>query len=110
MNSRPIMDRVEARLRGEPYRRPERPAEVPKTEPPRPIWLDRLTAKGTASPSVSLRIDRRPTMRSIKRLLAVMGTIVALMALAPGASAGSHKDFHLDKTCGPDASEPLKFV
>jgi hypothetical protein len=45
MNATPIKDRVEARLRGEPIRRPERPAEVSKTEPPRPIWLDRLTAK-----------------------------------------------------------------
>jgi hypothetical protein len=49
-------------------------------------------------------------MHSIKRLLAITGTIVALMALAPAASAGSHKEFHLDKTCGPDASEPLGFV
>jgi hypothetical protein len=49
-------------------------------------------------------------MRSIKRLLAVMGTVVALMAFAPVASAGSHQDFHLDKTCAGDASEPLGFV
>jgi hypothetical protein len=49
-------------------------------------------------------------MRSIKRSLAVMGTIVALMALAPVASAGSHKDFHLDKTCADDPSEPLGYV
>ena len=48
-------------------------------------------------------------MNSIKRLLAVMGTIAVLMAVAPVASAGSH-GFHLDKTCGPDASEPLGFV
>jgi hypothetical protein len=49
-------------------------------------------------------------MDSIKRLLAVMGTIVALAALAPVASAGSHRAFHLDKTCGPDPSEPLGYV
>ena len=49
-------------------------------------------------------------MHAITRLLAVMGTIIALMALAPVASAGSHQDFHLDKTCAPDASEPLGFV
>ena len=49
-------------------------------------------------------------MHAIKRMLAVMGTIVALMALAPVASAGSHQDFHLDKTCAGDASEPLGFV
>jgi hypothetical protein len=45
MNFMPIKERVEARLRGEPVRRPVRPAEVSKTEPPRPVWLDRLTAK-----------------------------------------------------------------
>ena len=49
-------------------------------------------------------------MHAIKRLLAVMGTIIALMTLAPAASAGLHQDFHLDKTCAPDASEPLGFV
>jgi hypothetical protein len=49
-------------------------------------------------------------MHSIKRLLAVMGTIVALTALAPVATAGSPKDFHLDKTCAEDASEPLGYV
>ena len=48
-------------------------------------------------------------MRSIKRLLAVLATIVALMAFVPVASAGSNKDFHLDKTCGPDPSEPLGY-
>jgi hypothetical protein len=49
-------------------------------------------------------------MHSIKRLLAVMGTIVALMALAPVASAGSIQGFHLDKTCAADASEPLGYI
>jgi len=49
-------------------------------------------------------------MHSIKRLLAVMGTIVALMALAPVASAGSHQGFHLDKTCADDLSEPLGYI
>jgi hypothetical protein len=49
-------------------------------------------------------------MHSIKRLLAVVGTIVALMALAPVALAGSHQDFHLDKTCAGDASEPLGYI
>lgn len=48
-------------------------------------------------------------MPSIKRSLAVVGTIVALMALAPVASAGSHQGFHLDKTCADDASEPLGY-
>ena len=46
-------------------------------------------------------------MLSIKRLLTVIGVIVALTALAPVASAGSHKDFHLDKTCAEDPAEPL---
>ena len=48
-------------------------------------------------------------MDSIKRLLAVMGTIVALMALAPAASAGTHQAFHLDKTCALGPSEPLGY-
>jgi len=38
-----------------------------------------------------------------------MGTIVALTVLAPVASAGSHKTFHLDKTCSEDVSQPLGY-
>ena len=49
-------------------------------------------------------------MHSIKRLLAVIGTIVALMALAPVVSAGSAHDFHLNKTCAEDLSEPLGYI
>ena len=49
-------------------------------------------------------------MRSIKRLLALSGTIVALTVLAPVASAGSHQAFHLDKTCAEDLSEPLGYI
>jgi hypothetical protein len=49
-------------------------------------------------------------MLSIRRLLAVAGTIVALTVLAPVASAGSHHAFHLDKTCAEDPSEPLGFL
>lgn len=49
-------------------------------------------------------------MRSLKQLLAVVGTIVALTVLAPVASADSHHGFHLDKTCAGDASEPLGYV
>ena len=49
-------------------------------------------------------------MHSIKRSLAVMGTIVALMALAPVASAGSQQGFYLDKTCAEDLSEPLGYI
>ena len=48
-------------------------------------------------------------MHSI-RLVVTGAALVALMAFVPVASAGSNKDFHLDKTCGPDESEPLKFV
>ena len=50
------------------------------------------------------------TKLSIRRLLAVVGASVALMALAPGASAGSHQGFHLDKTCAEDLSEPLGYI
>jgi hypothetical protein len=49
-------------------------------------------------------------MHSIKRSLAVIGAIVALMTFAPVASAGSRHGFHLDKTCADDPSEPLLYV
>jgi hypothetical protein len=48
-------------------------------------------------------------MRSLMRLLAVSAAIVALTVLVPVTSAGTHKAFHLDKTCAEDASEPLGF-
>jgi hypothetical protein len=54
--------------------------------------------------------DTRQTRRPIRRWLAVMGTLVALMAVAPAASAGTHKGFYLDKTCAEDASEPLGYL
>ena len=53
---------------------------------------------------------RTLTMHSIRRLLAIMGTMVALMALAPVVSAGSQHDFYLDKTCAEDPSEPLGYI
>ena len=53
---------------------------------------------------------RGVTMHSIKRSLAALGAIVALMALAPVASAGSHQGFYLDKTCAEDLSEPLGYI
>jgi len=53
---------------------------------------------------------RKLTMHSIKRSLAVVGTIIALMTLAPVVSAGSHQAFHLDKTCAEDLSEPLGYI
>jgi hypothetical protein len=49
-------------------------------------------------------------MRSIKKLLAITGAIVALGVLAPVALAGSHQAFQLDKTCTGDSSEPLGYV
>ena len=49
-------------------------------------------------------------MHSVKRLLTVMGAIVALTVLAPTASAGTQRAFHLDKTCAEDPSEPLGYV
>lgn len=48
-------------------------------------------------------------MQSIKRLLAVTATIAAITGVAPAAAAGSRHEFHLDKTCTPDASEPLGY-
>jgi hypothetical protein len=49
--------------------------------------------------------------RTVRRLLTVTGaTIIALVALTPVALAGSDKGFHLDKTCGPDPTEPLGYV
>ena len=49
-------------------------------------------------------------MHSIKRSLAVTGAIFALMALAPVASASPPREFHLDKTCVEDLSEPLGYI
>lgn len=48
-------------------------------------------------------------MHPIKRLLLVGATVIALAAAVPSVSAGSHKDFHLDKTCAEDPSEPLGY-
>ena len=44
------------------------------------------------------------------RLFVVATTIAALAVLAPTALAGSHHDFHLDKTCAEAPSEPLGYV
>lgn len=49
-------------------------------------------------------------MHSKKRLVTIVGAIVALMALVPVTSAGSQREFHLDKTCAADASEPLGYI
>ena len=42
-------------------------------------------------------------MRSVRRLLVVAATVVALTILVPSASAASHKAFHLEKTCVSNA-------
>ena len=49
-------------------------------------------------------------MRSVRKLLVVAGTIVALTVLAPSVAAASQKSFYLDKTCSADSSEPLGYV
>jgi hypothetical protein len=49
-------------------------------------------------------------MRAIRSLAVVAATVLALTILIPSASAASPKAFHLDKTCGPDSTEPLGFV
>jgi hypothetical protein len=38
-------------------------------------------------------------MRSVRSLVVVAATVVALSALAPAVSAASPRSFHLDKTC-----------
>jgi hypothetical protein len=38
-------------------------------------------------------------MRSVRRLMLVAAAVLAFSALAPAVSAGSHKAFHLEKTC-----------
>lgn len=49
-------------------------------------------------------------MHTIKRILPLMGAIAILMTIAPVASAGSERGFHLDKTCAEDSSEPLGYI
>jgi hypothetical protein len=49
-------------------------------------------------------------MLSLKGALAITGAFVALAALAPVATAGTEKGFHLDKTCVEDVSEPLGYI
>jgi hypothetical protein len=49
-------------------------------------------------------------MVSLKRSLAITGTLVVMAALAPVASAGTERAFYLDKTCVEDLSEPLGYV
>ena len=49
-------------------------------------------------------------MRSLRRLVVVGAAIALLAVLVPSASAASPKDFHLDKLCSADASEPLGYV
>jgi len=49
-------------------------------------------------------------MRSLRRLVVVGATIVALTVLVPAVSAASPRAFHLDKTCAEDLSEPLGYI
>jgi hypothetical protein len=49
-------------------------------------------------------------MRSFGRLVVVGAAIMALTVMVPSASAASQRSFYLDKTCGPDSSEPLGYV
>ena len=49
-------------------------------------------------------------MRSVRRLLVAAAAMLALTLAVPSVSAATHKAFHLDKTCAPDASEPLGYV
>lgn len=41
-------------------------------------------------------------MRSLRRLVVVVATIILLTALVPSVSAASSKAFHLNKTCASD--------
>lgn len=50
------------------------------------------------------------TRTSMRRLLALMGTVVVLAAVAPVAAAGTHKPFYLDKTCTEALAEPLGYI
>lgn len=72
--------------------------------------MERTRSQGTERYQPATNHRRRLTMHTIKRLLAVMGTIVVLTALAPAVSAGTHKGFYLDKTCADDSSEPLGYI
>jgi hypothetical protein len=49
-------------------------------------------------------------MRSFRVVLVVVAAMLALTVVAPSASAATHKDFHLDKTCAADPTEPLGYV
>jgi hypothetical protein len=49
-------------------------------------------------------------MRSVRRLLVVGAAIFTLTFAVPSVAASSPKEFHLDKTCSEDLSEPLGYV
>jgi hypothetical protein len=49
-------------------------------------------------------------MGSIRSALVVIAAMLALTIVAPTASAATSKDFHLDKTCAGDPTEPLGYV
>jgi hypothetical protein len=45
-----------------------------------------------------------------KRTVIVIAAATLWLAALTPAAAGSQQSFHLDKTCGPDPSEPLGYV
>jgi hypothetical protein len=49
-------------------------------------------------------------MRLLRRLIVVGAAIALLAVLVPSVAASSPRGFYLDKTCGPDSSEPLGYV
>ena len=50
-------------------------------------------------------------MRSIRKLVAVVAATALLAVVIPTVSAAaSVRDFHLDKTCAEDLTEPLGYV
>jgi len=49
-------------------------------------------------------------MHAFNRSLVVAATIAALAFAVPSVAASTHKDFHLDKTCAEDVSEPLGYI
>ena len=81
---------------------------------------DGMRRRTVAQPGRPGRAERmtKPTRRHpqgepdvlVRIVLVVAGTILAPSALVPAVSASSRENFHLDKTCAGDASEPLGYV
>lgn len=49
-------------------------------------------------------------MHPFRKLVVVLGAILALSVLAPAVSASTPKGFNLDKTCASAPSEPLGYI